>query len=118
MPNSNSMTVMIQLMEKSYQLFDTTELPSQLLLIFAYVAERKEIPMADLMKVTGLAQSSISRNVSKLAQGEPKSPGYGLIEAYEDPYYRRRKLVKITPRGEEFAKALDRSVSRYLKAAA
>ena len=74
--------------------------------------------MADLSDLTGLAQSSVSRNVAKLAQGmSPSEPGYGLIEAFEDPYYRKRKLVRVTPRGLDFAKKLEKSASAYLKSA-
>lgn len=114
-----SLTVLQQLLDATREFLNTNELPSQMLLIFAIVADRKEVPMAELGKLTGLAQSSISRNVAKLAQGEsPREPGFGLIEAAEDPYYRKRKLVRVTPRGLEFAKQLERSVARYLKSAA
>ena len=107
-----SLTFLIQMLEKTREHLGTNEMPSQMLLIFAFVAERKEVPMAELCKITGLAQSSISRNVAKLAQGEsPREPGYGLIEAYEDPYYRKRKLVRVTPKGLKFAKELEAAIN-------
>jgi hypothetical protein len=34
-----------------------------------------------------------------LGQGSPKEPGMGLVEAYEDAYFRRRKIVRITQKG-------------------
>lgn len=100
------------MLEKTRDHLGTNEMPSQMLWIFAYVAENKDVPMADLCKQTGLAQSSISRNVAKLAQGEsPTEPGYGLIEAFEDPYFRRRKLVRVTPKGIKFAKELEAAIN-------
>lgn len=106
-----SLTLLIQMLDKTRKHLETNELPSQMLLMFAIVADRKEVPMAELGKLTGLAQSSVSRNVAKLAQGEtPMAPGFGLIEAFEDPFYRKRKLVRVTSKGLEFANALERSI--------
>ena len=64
------------------------------------IAMRPETPMADIENATGLSQAAVSRNVAKLGPGiSIKEKGAGLVEAYEDPEYRRRKLVKLTPRG-------------------
>ena len=87
----------------------------QQLLTFAHVADRGEIAMAELVKLTGVEQSSVSRNVAKVGTGvRPKEPGMGLIEAFEDPYYRKRKLVRVTPRGKELVRALEQAASRLL----
>jgi DNA-binding MarR family transcriptional regulator len=71
--------------------------------------------MEDIQKRVGVGQSSISRHCSRLGPGlTPRDPGWGLVEAYEDPEYRRRKLVQLTPRGkvliQEIAKATERMV--------
>src|SRR4051812_31439570 len=97
-----STTVLIGLNNAVRKFLDTNELPMQQLLIYLHVADRGEMPMADLLDLTGVAQSSISRNVALLGPGpNPRERGYGLIEAYEDPFYRKRKLVKLTERGKE-----------------
>lgn len=82
-------------------------IPAQQVLILLYVMERGEISMADLAKLARISQASISRNVALLGRGvNPQMPGYSLLDAYEDPFYRRRKLVKLTPRGEMLRKEL------------
>jgi DNA-binding MarR family transcriptional regulator len=82
------------------------DLPIQQILTFLHVAGTDDLPMADLVELTGVAQSSVSRNVARLGRGtSPSEPGYGLMEAYEDPYYRKRELVKLLPRGKELVKA-------------
>jgi DNA-binding MarR family transcriptional regulator len=66
-----------------------------------------EMPMQELEKLTGLGQSSVSRNVARLGIGESLAVrGPGLVEAYEDPAWRRRKLVRLTARGKAVAKQL------------
>lgn len=70
------------------------------------------ISMGEVMNRVGVAQSSLSRHIEILGQGKPSKPGFGLVTAYEDPEYRRRKLVELTPRGrllvEEIRKATER----------
>src|SRR4051794_21772868 len=78
----------------------TTDVPVSQVLTFLAVASHGEMPMADLEKATGVVQSSCSRNVARIGPGtNPKEPGLGLVETFEDPWYRRRKLVKLTHRG-------------------
>lgn len=87
---------------------DVSDIPTQQVMTFLFVAEKGEAVMGDLAEATGVAQSSVSRNVARLGNGlSPSEPGYGLLEAFEDPYYRKRKLVKLTPRGKELVKAID-----------
>lgn len=75
--------------------------------ILLEIAQRAETPMVDLEKATDLSQAAVSRNVAKLGQGlSLKEPGPGLVEAYEDPEYRRRKLVRLSPRGKQVMQEL------------
>lgn len=67
-----------------------------------------EMPQAEIEKQTGLTQAAISRNVARLGSGlTMDDQGARLVESYEDPAYRRRKLVRLTARGREVATKLD-----------
>ena len=58
--------------------------------------------LSTLIEVSGKSQAAISRNVAKLGNGLTMADaGARLIEAYEDPSFRRRKLVKLTALGRE-----------------
>ncbi len=59
------------------------------------------ISMQEIAKQLDLAQSSVSRNVFKLSVvNRHRERGVGLLESYEDPLERRRKLVKTTAKGK------------------
>lgn len=91
-----------------------TDIPAQHLLTFLHIAQREETPLADLEELTGVAQSSVSRNVATLGKGpNPREPGYFLIDVYEDPFHRRRKLAKLTARGRELVKELEKVHTKF-----
>lgn len=99
---------------------NNSELPMQTIQTYLYITKHGEVPLSDLEKVTGLSQSAVSRNVAKLGQGlTARDPGFGLVEAYEDPNFRRRKLVRLTPRGkalaQEVANVLGPRLAKLLK---
>ena len=75
------------------------DISSQTISCFLQIAMRREMPMFDLIKLLDVSNAAVSRNVTLLGQGSPKDPGLGLVEAYEDVYFRRRKLVRITQKG-------------------
>jgi len=59
------------------------------------------ISMQDLGDKLDIAQSSVSRNVFKLSLvNRHRERGVDLLESYEDPMERRRKLVKLTNKGK------------------
>lgn len=65
------------------------------------------IKMADIAEELGLSQSTISRNVAYLGDwNRHKAKGHGLLEAFEDPMERRRKLVRLTAKGKRFLKGI------------
>jgi DNA-binding MarR family transcriptional regulator len=92
------------------------ETPIQQVLTFAAIAASSEpVAMGELVASTGVSQSSVSRNVATLGQGiSPSLPGYGLMEAFEDPYYRRRKLVRLTAKGAKLRDHLQHTLDRLL----
>jgi DNA-binding MarR family transcriptional regulator len=60
-----------------------------------------ELAQAEIERITGWAQSAVSRNVAKLGQGLTiHEPGPRLVESFEDPAWRRRKIVRLTNRGK------------------
>jgi DNA-binding MarR family transcriptional regulator len=78
----------------------------QILLIVASYKGRT-VPQATIRELTSLSESAVSRNLAILGEGHTsRVPGPKLIESHEDPEYRRRRLVKLTPRGKQLMETL------------
>lgn len=86
----------------------------QILLLISLMA-RGEIPQADLEKLTGVGPNAVSRNVGLLGAGSPGKPGLGYVESYEDPMWRRRKLVRLTPAGKALAEKIAAATARFYR---
>jgi len=85
------------------------ELQMQTVTMFLYIASRhpNEVPQGEIERVLGMVQTTVSRNCAYLARGSSTGHGgYKLIEVFEDIDYRKRKLVKLTPKGEEVARKI------------
>lgn len=63
----------------------------------------------------GRTESSISRSLAALGRGRPDRPGRGLLETIEDPYNRRRRLVRLTPQGARMAAAVADEIARLVQ---
>lgn len=88
-------------------LTDYSDCPIHFLGVFAaLVTHGGEMPMQELARATGRSGSSITRAVVKLGAGSFGVPGYGWLEAREDPQWRRRKLVRLTEQGRQVARSL------------
>lgn len=62
-----------------------------------------DISMQDIQTATGMPSSSTTRNVQIFCELQRLGkPGHNLVETYEDLNDRRRKLVKLTPKGKTF----------------
>ena len=93
------------------------DMTAQAIVLLLTVATQKETTMARLSEETGLTSSSISRYVAKLSRGmTPVDKGYDLLEASDDPWNRRIKIVRLTPRGDALMKKLDDTVGARLSA--
>jgi hypothetical protein len=119
MPSSRAVLVIKAGLGVMQRFIEVSDIPTQQVLTFLTVAaQASETVMADLAEATGVAQSSVSRNCSVLGEGMyvqgSFKKGYGLIESFDDPRFRRRKLVKLTARGEDLVKELDRATVRLL----
>lgn len=67
------------------------------------VARRPGITVSELMAKTKLSQASCSRNLALLSKCHRLGkPGYDFVFTYEDPEDRRRKVARLTSKGEEF----------------
>lgn len=76
------------------------EMQMQTALVLLFVMIKPGRSMRELEQVTGLATSSISRNVAALGKIHRKGvPGHDLLLTKEDPMDRRVKLVYPTARG-------------------
>src|SRR5690606_26063331 len=83
------------------------EMPLQMATTFILVASSPGITMKDLSPQLGFSQASCSRNIAALSKvHRHNKPGHGLVYAIEDPVERRRKIVKLTARGEKLAARL------------
>ena len=84
------------------------EIPSQAINTFLYIVLHEGCSVKDIGEALNLRQSSASRNVAMLSKMHRlRKPGFGLIEAREDPRERRRKVITLTPKGKRFLEDLD-----------
>ncbi len=84
------------------------EIPPQQMLTFLWVCiSPPGITMKELCERVGIAQSAMSRTVAQLGKyGSHGRPGYGLLDSEEDPAERRRKVVRLTSKGDRVRSAL------------
>lgn len=82
---------------------------------FLLIANRSSPSVDDIAKVIGLNQSTASRNIKKLAVGPRAQEGYGLITVELDPYDNRRREIKLSPRGNELVKYLEKACMSKLR---
>jgi len=81
--------------------FDS-HMESQTIAVFFYVSlygDKDGVSMQTISTKLGIAQSSVSRNCYKLSDKTRGGLGIGLLQAFEDPDERRRKLVRLTAKG-------------------
>lgn len=83
------------------------EIQSQTIHLLLEVAIQPDITMSELIRKTNLSQASCSHNVSLLSNRDrDNKPGLGLVESREDPAERRRRIVKLTQKGQELMASL------------
>lgn len=83
------------------------ELPTQTANTFLFIAMHEGCTMRELAQALGVAQSTMSRNVSALSKiHRLGKAGLNLVQRDPDPYERRRVIVTLTPRGQKFRDTL------------
>ena len=86
-------------------------MPMQQADVLLAIAAKPGLTMNELSKLTGLSQSSISRNVSAMSKYHRLGKeGLNLVEAVTDPRETRRRLVYLTPHGKMFITKLLRTL--------
>lgn len=95
---------------EEFRKFDP-EMPVQTVLSFLYTAALTDKPEGVSIKDIGAAlevsSAAASRNVSKLTEFGVKSQGgHGLLETQEDPMFRVRKRIALTPKGKRVLSTL------------
>lgn len=88
------------------------EMPMQTALAFITVSKYGDTPngvsIKDISKIMGMSTAAASRNISKLSKvGAKLKKGHNLVETFEDPNFRVRKCVKLTPLGLRVMKSLE-----------
>lgn len=101
----------IEKMLKEFRKLDP-EMPMQTALTLITVAKNQQkqngVSIKELSDILGISGAAASRNVSKLSTvGVKQQKGLALVESYEDPMYRVRKCVKLTPHGKRIIQSLE-----------
>lgn len=95
-----------------------SELPTQHLHLLMHTAMHPGSTIKDLEKMTGISRAAASRIVDYLSFRQYRDKaGPGLLAAEEDPMERRRKLVRITPKGEKFLQDILNEANKAAKKA-
>jgi DNA-binding MarR family transcriptional regulator len=89
--------------EQLFRLADE-EVPAQLVTVFCYIASHNPCHMQAIMEDCGLSANSVSRNTDWLSPTHRLGkPGMGLITKEVDPLNQRRRIARLTSKGELIA---------------
>jgi len=77
------------------------EMPLQQLHCLLLIAQAEEgTSLTDLASKAGIGLATASRYVAALGkQNRHREEGLLLVEAFEDPMERRKKIIRLTPKG-------------------
>lgn len=76
----------------------------------------KPVPQLTLRELTGLSEAAVSRNLAILGRGNTMDvPGPKLVETFEDPDNRKRRLCKLTSKGRNFMELIGGIVDKHTK---
>lgn len=110
MDNTNK-TKLIKVL-KAFKVLHPEATVSQLL-FFLMIRPDGVTHTSEAITAAALQKGAVSRIVDVLTtRGRGKTPGLGLIEDREDPADRRYKIILMTPKGLEFYKQIDNTLSK------
>lgn len=97
-----SLATIIKTLELIAEEIDS-EMQLSTLLTLLYVAQRGQSAQKSIEETLRLSSAAASRNVSYWSPVKAdRKVGKGFIERAEDPCDRRHKILKLTPKGEQF----------------
>lgn len=78
-----------------------SEMPLQQLHCLLVISQAEEgMSLTDLSQKVGISLATASRYVAALGkQNRHREEGLLLVEAFEDPMERRKKIIRLTPKG-------------------
>jgi DNA-binding MarR family transcriptional regulator len=83
------------------------EMPMAQAYCLLLIAKHEGLSLKELAYMAKVGMASASRYVSQFGEvGEKGQPGMNLVAAYEDPMERRKKIIKLTPKGKLFVHKL------------
>jgi DNA-binding MarR family transcriptional regulator len=84
------------------------DMPLQQLMCLLVVSENPDgMSLTDLASAVGVTLASASRYVGALGKiNRRKEEGLNFLEAFEDPLERRKKIIRLTPRGRTAVKKI------------
>jgi DNA-binding MarR family transcriptional regulator len=87
------------------------EMPMQTAMTLLFVAQNQDaqdgVSIKMVAEALGISSAAASRNVSRLSKvGVKQQIGHGLVETFEDPLFRVRKCVKLTPKGRRVIQSI------------
>ena len=87
----------------SYLMQVDPDMPISRLRVFLYVAQRSDALVRDLVKTTGLNQSTVARTLAILGEKPQRggAEGLGWVVMSPDPDDPRRVLINITSKGQK-----------------
>ena len=87
---------------------DPGRLPLHHAEVLLYVVREHRVTYRQIEKAFGLSNASASRIVNSLSSDSPHRKNcLGMVEVFRDPEEGRRLLVRLTKKGEAFARQLE-----------
>ncbi len=86
-------------------------LSASTVVVFLYVMQYPDSTIKQIEKVAELSRSAASRHVLNLTERGDRArnrPGLGLVEKYEDLTDSRIKRVKLTPKGKQLQRDINK----------
>jgi DNA-binding MarR family transcriptional regulator len=85
-----------------------SEMPIQQLMCLLIIAQDDEgLSLTEVAQKGHLSLTTASRYVSALGkQNRKREEGLHFVEAYEDPMERRKKIIRLTPKGRAVVRKL------------
>lgn len=71
-----------------------------------FIASNEDCTQKDLAETMGMEQVATSMMCTRLGEGRPNEPGFGLIETYTDTADRRLKRVRLTHKAKTLLNAV------------